>query len=62
MTKHDTETIEAMVRYGGRFAASIGTAAKEGTREQFLILKQSFPDLWKTYGKVAKIINKLEND
>ena len=62
MTTHDAETIEAMVRYGGRFASAIGTAAKAATREQFSILKQSFPDLWKTYGKVAKIINKLEND
>jgi len=61
MTKHDAETIDAMVRYGGRFASSIGSAAKAGTREQFLILKQSFPDLWKTYSKVAKIINKLES-
>jgi len=61
MTKHDAETTEAMVRYGGRFASSIGSAAKAGTREQFSILKQSFPDLWKTYSKVARIINKLES-
>jgi len=60
MTNKELNTITAMSRFGGGFAASLANTFLKADSSNFLRLKNAFPELWEQYEKMAKIVEEKD--
>jgi hypothetical protein len=54
-TDTDTQIINAIIRYGGKFEIHIGRAAAAADSENLRRIKQAFPEMWEEYRIFLKL-------
>ena len=56
----DKKTIETMMEYGGSFVRKLGAAALVADTENLAKIKQTWPDYWAQYSRMAKQLSEVE--
>jgi hypothetical protein len=51
----DSDTIDAMIRYGGSFAKRLGEAFLAADAQNAATLQAAFPKLWTEYQQAARL-------
>ncbi len=57
---NDKKTIETMMEYGGSFVRKLGAAALVADTENIAKIKQTWPDYWAQYSRMAKQLSEVE--
>jgi hypothetical protein len=57
---NDKKTIETMMEYGGSFVRKLGAAALVADTENLAKIKQTWPDYWAQYSRMAKQLSEVE--
>lgn len=52
--------IDTMMEYGGSFVRKLGAAALVADTENLRKIKNTWPDYWAQYGRMAKQISEVE--
>jgi len=56
----DKKTIETMMEYGGSFVRKLGAAALVADTDNLAKIKQTWPDYWAQYSRMAKQLSEVE--
>ena len=51
----DYDIIKAMIRYGGSFVSGLGRAAQCADEENLQRIKETWPEYWEQYSKLASL-------
>ena len=56
----DSDVINTMIEYGGSFVRKLGAAAIVADQENLAKIKQTWPDYWAQYSRMAKQLSEVE--
>jgi hypothetical protein len=56
----DIDVINTMIEYGGSFVRKLGAAAIVADSENLAKIKQTWPDYWAQYSRMAKQLSEVE--
>ena len=56
----DSDVINTMIEYGGSFVRKLGAAALVADTENLSKIKQTWPDYWAQYSRMAKQLSEVE--
>lgn len=56
----DSDVINTMIEYGGSFVRKLGAAAFMADSENLAKIKQTWPDYWAQYSRMAKQLSEVE--
>ena len=56
----DSDVIRTMMEYGGSFVRKLGAAAIVADSENLAKIKQTWPDYWSQYSRMAKQLSEVE--
>ena len=56
----DSDVIRTMMEYGGSFVRTLGAAAFMADSENLAKIKQTWPDYWAQYSRMAKQLSEVE--
>lgn len=56
----DSDVINTMIEYGGSFVRKLGAAAIAADSENLAKIKQTWPDYWAQYSRMAKQLSEVE--
>jgi hypothetical protein len=56
----DSDVINTMIEYGGSFVRKLGAAAIVADSENLAKIKQTWPDYWAQYSRMAKQLSEVE--
>lgn len=56
----DSDVIRTMMEYGGSFVRKLGAAAIVADSENLAKIKQTWPDYWAQYSRMAKQLSEVE--
>lgn len=56
----DKKTIDTMMEYGGSFVRKLGAAALVADPDNLAKIKQTWPDYWSQYSRMAQQISEVE--
>ena len=56
----DSDVINTMIEYGGSFVRKLGAAAIVADTENLAKIKQTWPDYWAQYSRMAKQLSEVE--
>jgi hypothetical protein len=57
---NDRQIINTMMEYGGSFVRKLGAAALVADTENLAKIKQTWPDYWAQYSRMAKQLSEVE--
>jgi hypothetical protein len=56
----DIDVINTMIEYGGSFVRKLGAAALVADTDNLAKIKQTWPDYWAQYSRMAKQLSEVE--
>ncbi|CAB5194764.1 hypothetical protein UFOVP175_20 [uncultured Caudovirales phage] len=56
----DSDVINTMIEYGGSFVRKLGAAAIVADQDNLSKIKQTWPDYWAQYSRMAKQLSEVE--
>jgi hypothetical protein len=56
----DIDVINTMIEYGGSFVRKLGAAALVADTDNLSKIKQTWPDYWAQYSRMAKQLSEVE--
>jgi len=56
----DSDVINTMIEYGGSFVRKLGVAALVADTDNLAKIKQTWPDYWAQYSRMAKQLSEVE--
>jgi len=56
----DSDVINTMIEYGGSFVRKLGAAALVADTDNLAKIKQTWPDYWAQYSRMAKQLSEVE--
>ena len=56
----DIDVINTMIEYGGSFVRKLGAAALVADTDNLAKIKQTWPDYWAQYSRMAKQLSDVE--
>ena len=56
----DIDVINTMIEYGGSFVRKLGAAALVADPDNLAKIKQTWPDYWAQYSRMAKQLSEVE--
>lgn len=56
----DSDVINTMIEYGGSFVRKLGAAALVADSDNLAKIKQTWPDYWAQYSRMAKQLSEVE--